>query len=121
MKRDINCEIGVIWSTHLNMQIECSIMLTSATKVEKFGSFLMQLGSYAFVLTTQASSFNILDVDECAIGSHNCNTNAQCSNTDGSFTCKCNDGLSGSGMTCTGKSPPKTSCGNLVKYNYYLA
>ncbi|XP_072042803.1 uncharacterized protein [Amphiura filiformis] len=38
------------------------------------------------------------DVDECL--SNNCHTNALCTNTDGSFTCKCNTGYSGNGITC---------------------
>ena len=70
------------------------------------------------VLTARASSFDILDVDECAIGSHNCHINAQCSNTDGSFTCKCNDGLSGNGMTCTGNL--HLDCSSLSINNYTL-
>ena len=30
------------------------------------------------------------DIDECAVGSHNCNAQAACSNTMGSFECSCN-------------------------------
>ena len=39
------------------------------------------------------------DVDECSVGSHDCDDNASCTNTDGSFTCACNPGYEGDGKT----------------------
>ena len=42
------------------------------------------------------------DNDECTLGSHNCHGNATCTNTDGSFTCACNVGYTGNGVTCAG-------------------
>ena len=48
--------------------------------------------------------FLALDVDECSDGSHNCDTNAQCTNTEESFTCTCNSGYSGNGVNCQGKT-----------------
>lgn len=41
------------------------------------------------------------DVDECAMGTDTCSDNASCQNTAGSFTCACNSGYEGDGMTCT--------------------
>ena len=41
--------------------------------------------------------FTPLDVDECATGTHNCDVNAMCSNTVGSFDCTCDPGYSGDG------------------------
>ncbi|TNF31813.1 MAG: hypothetical protein EP329_11810, partial [Deltaproteobacteria bacterium] len=41
------------------------------------------------------------DIDECAAGSDNCDANATCTNTVGAFTCACNDGYEGDGVTCT--------------------
>ena len=42
-----------------------------------------------------------VDIDECVDESHNCDTNAQCTDIDGSFSCECNSGYSGNGVTCT--------------------
>jgi cysteine-rich repeat protein len=41
------------------------------------------------------------DIDECAAGTDDCDANATCSNTVGSFKCMCNSGYTGSGTTCT--------------------
>ena len=43
------------------------------------------------------------DIDECTEGTDDCDDNATCENTIGSFTCTCNDGYSGSGEECKGE------------------
>ena len=49
----------------------------------------------------QVSIIDDDDVDECALGADNCHdTLAECTNTDGSFECKCKEGYSGDGVTC---------------------
>ncbi|XP_072016916.1 microfibril-associated glycoprotein 4-like [Amphiura filiformis] len=40
------------------------------------------------------------DVDECTVDSDNCDENAACANTVGSFTCSCNTGYNEVGITC---------------------
>ena len=45
----------------------------------------------------------ILDIDECENGQNNCDGNARCTNTIGSFTCACKNGFYGDGVTCGGK------------------
>lgn len=42
------------------------------------------------------------DLDECVLGSHSCDGNAQCNNIPGSFTCRCNyaNGYYGNGTQC---------------------
>ena len=45
----------------------------------------------------------LLDIDECVEQSP-CDDNAVCTNTPGSFTCVCNGGFSGNGLTCTGQN-----------------
>ena len=42
-----------------------------------------------------------VDINECTNGTANCDVNATCTNTTGSFTCKCNPGFTGDGTTCT--------------------
>ncbi len=49
--------------------------------------------------------FFVLDIDECLIGGHNCDPTpgeASCTNTIGSWSCACNAGYTGDGVTCTG-------------------
>ena len=43
------------------------------------------------------------DVDECERNENNCHENAQCINTEESFTCFCNPGYTGDGINCTSK------------------
>jgi hypothetical protein len=50
-------------------------------------------------------------VDECADGSHNCDPQAQCTDTADSFTCTCNDGYTGDGNTCTNVNECDTNNG----------
>ena len=45
-----------------------------------------------------------VDVDVCSIGTHDCNENATCMDTDDSYTCVCKHGYSGDGVNCTGKT-----------------
>ena len=49
------------------------------------------------------SDFLTLDIDECFYEVYPCDTNANCTNTNGSFSCTCQMGYTGSGITCEGK------------------
>jgi len=40
------------------------------------------------------------DIHECDRHAHNCDINAGCSNTEGSFACACNAGYDGDGENC---------------------
>ena len=45
----------------------------------------------------------LLDIDECSAESSTCNKNADCTNSDGSFSCTCKQGFTGDGTICEGK------------------
>ena len=48
--------------------------------------------------------FALTDVEECSLGTHTCDEHATCTNTKGSFTCRCNSGYHGTGYRCIGKA-----------------
>ena len=55
------------------------------------------------VLNSDISYFAIFpDTNECSADTHNCHVNATCSDTFGSFVCKCKSGFIGNGTTCRG-------------------
>ncbi|KXJ10132.1 Fibrillin-2 [Exaiptasia diaphana] len=41
------------------------------------------------------------DIDECSADYHMCDVNAQCINTEGSYTCTCKSGYTGDGRRCS--------------------
>ena len=47
-------------------------------------------------------TFTELDIDECETADP-CDSNAVCTDTVGSFTCACNTGFMGDGLSCQSK------------------
>ena len=63
-----------------------------------------------------------LDIDECVTGENNCHADyATCTNTGGNFTCSCNSGYSGDGVTCEGKIQMKLCriVGHLISIQFF--
>ena len=58
--------------------------------------------SYCYCVTFY-TSLMLLDIDECSNGSHDCDVNANCTNTNGSHSCTCKEGYTGKGESCQGK------------------
>ncbi|XP_019616130.1 PREDICTED: fibrillin-3-like [Branchiostoma belcheri] len=50
------------------------------------------------------------DIDECARGTHHCHQHSNCTNTEGSYRCVCNNGYTGNGRTCTALCWGSTTC-----------
>lgn len=49
-----------------------------------------------------SSPFLSIDVNECQAGSNRCDVNALCTNTKGSYVCRCINGYRGDGRMCEG-------------------
>ena len=64
-------------------------------------SFISDVGRLKICFNLSCTG-NLIDTDECASSSaNNCNSNAICINTIGSYTCSCKSGFSGNGITCS--------------------
>lgn len=49
-------------------------------------------------------SFECTDIEECAsVVTNECDPNAWCTNTEGSYSCRCIRGFKGDGKNCTGE------------------
>ncbi|TNF28655.1 MAG: hypothetical protein EP329_17495 [Deltaproteobacteria bacterium] len=51
------------------------------------------------------------DIDECATEVDDCNDNADCTNTEGGYTCTCHPGLQGNGVSCVACTDGKWGLG----------
>jgi len=80
---DPNCT-GIAFSNHVNRCVKCTNEM-----------------SHGKHPTWVAYDKRKLDGnDECAQVTHNCNENAECTNTDAGFTCACKAGYQGDGINC---------------------
>ena len=97
-----SCKLQLEFPGHMHRGlIKISIM-------QNLESLWMSNGNSICLLTAQLQ-FDIIfvlnhaDIDECIEETDNCDDNAICTNTDGSFTCLCDLGYSGIGAICTGE------------------
>ena len=65
----------------------------------------MQWYKVSYILhILKLNGFFSSDINECTIGTDNCDVHAVCTNTVGSFICTCRSGYDGDGITCSGKT-----------------
>ena len=62
--------------------------------------------------------FAVSDIDDCTGGTHDCDVNAECNNTQGSYNCTCKDGFHGNGTNCSGNF--LLIFFELLLYGYYI-
>ena len=72
--------------------------------MNKPSSFLLLITHQKYIIYLSTKFFIFLKIiDECATnGTHDCHTNANCINNNGSYNCICTDGFTGNGTFCKG-------------------
>ena len=58
---------------------------------------------FSIITLPNISLTAFLDIDECS-GDNDCHDDANCTDTVGSYICSCNEGYTGNGINCDGKS-----------------
>ena len=64
---------------------------------------------YVCIQSQRAGNFtrrssHLTDVNECSENKDYCHEHATCTNTEGWYDCKCEDGYTGNGFNCDGKT-----------------
>jgi len=113
---DPNCNDGVI--DNLSGDISCTATFNDIDDCIPNpcmnGGTCMDTGPNSFSCDCAGTGFEgptcNIDIDECADPAlNNCSTNATCTNIPGGFTCECNPGFTGNGISCIeiiGCGPP---------------
>ena len=105
-----NCASGTATCTNTAGSFTC------ACKTGYTGNGVTCTGEFSSLFSTSPLSLlescdfdspsfpSFADINECTTGASNCASGgtSTCTNTAGSFTCACNTGYSGNGVTCTG-------------------
>ena len=93
------------------LQDRCN--LASSTCIDKIGDFECRCRTGFRIFFGKSSDFSVFDdfrrndrmlgnvctnINECQEGGHNCDVNAECIDTVGSFSCQCIRGYHGSGV-----------------------
>ena len=78
-------------------------LLVEIVKLKKGSSALPFFFFFTICLISCFFRSPFLDIDECKTNSHDCNANAYCSNTEGSYHCFCKPGYIRNGRSCASK------------------
>ncbi|XP_078691948.1 uncharacterized protein LOC144922178 [Branchiostoma floridae x Branchiostoma belcheri] len=106
-----NGEVAVCETSALLYRFDPHMLDTPKAHVESFKKKLVPFALYSFTKATICddgyfwNEVDCVDIDECADSTDNCHADATCTNTDGSFTCTCNNGYAGDGVTCISCPP----------------
>ena len=95
---------------HVRIQLEVMCVtasvdsqgMVSVAQVCKTDDFL-NISTHNLRIILMFPNNYVLDLDECAdLSDNNCSSNANCTDTTGSYDCTCNVGYTGDGFTCEG-------------------
>ena len=103
--------MNVVWGL-TTVLLMLAVLIPMAASPVSVAMDTLEMALSVQVLTNHLSQVTLaklkyhysIDVSECCMDTDNCSPDATCTNTEGSFTCTCNQGYTGDGLTCTGKS-----------------
>ena len=95
--KEIRAAVSVFMETELSLlnKENFETFLKTWTQTSRPNLIIVNVQMIIFILT---------DIDKCSTKTHNCNLNANCTNTDGSFKCVWKEGYTGDGKSCSGKT-----------------
>ena len=77
-------------------------MVTFVEIHENYKRCCRPFGNLALKQISIFSIFIVTDIDECSMDPGQCDVNADCTNSAGSYSCTCKQGFTGNGTTCEG-------------------
>ena len=99
-------EQTIAHSTIRDLEVKLEQMLFERKEFRVFQTEHVYVNKMAATCTKLRKTmlvYSYPDVDECSLGSHNCNTSATCADMAGTFSCTCFSGFTGDGTSCTSK------------------
>ena len=88
----------------VSILLEATPVCVTLDSLEMGSTVQVSIKTECFVKLLVYCSF-LVDIDECELESLNdCDVNANCSNTVGSYSCFCLSGFEGNGFNCSGVS-----------------
>ena len=101
MKTLIVPTVTVLIAVHVNKD---SLGMEHFVKVCKTSNTLCFISVYVIKLKSVIVFLVSIapDIDECSIDPSGCDENADCTNSEGSYSCTCKQGFTGDGVKCQG-------------------
>ena len=101
MKTLIAPTVTVLIAVHVNKD---SLEMEHFVKVYKNSDMLYFISVYVIQVKSllSISLYITSDIDECSLDPSPCDENADCTNSEGSFSCTCKQGFTGDGEVCQG-------------------
>ena len=85
------------------VQVRCSFISIQNNVFGKSKICILSHSIYTmYMYTYSPACMGSADINECELETYPCSPNANCTDTDGSFSCTCREGFEGDGFNCTG-------------------
>ena len=90
------------WHRFRNCLSDCVLVYISTKRFFSQPHYMYTPSVHGFTKLKFHTHYDSTDVDECSSEEFPCDSNANCTNNDGSFLCTCQRGYTGNGLHCEG-------------------